>query len=170
MADRVTFTPRSAQRIADAVLKVEAGDRNNRGIMFNMPPGQEQQKVVRMCTFTAAWAIGSQQTVTFRNNTTSPNTVTAYNLFWPITENPQEATDCAIGKDGTAWYLVAVPLATATVVVGISTAAVTCITDVSISATLDTNSCAITIGKTISTENIASLDTVMITEVLVLGF
>lgn len=162
MADRVTFTPRSAQRIADAVLKVEAGDRSNRGIMFNLPPGQE--KVVRMCTFTGAWHIGSSQAVTFRNNTTPPNTVTAYNLFYPIDEAPQSAAACAIGKDGTAWYLVAVPLATAAVVIGTATA--TCVTDVTIDATLDTNTCEITVGKTITATTFVTLVTSLTAQVL----
>lgn len=104
MADRVTFTPRSAQRIADAVLKVEAGDRNNRGVMFGVPQSG-QEKVVRMCTFTGPWGIGTQSTVTFKNHTTTPNTVVATNLFWPIPDCGEEERDCAIAKDGTTWYL-----------------------------------------------------------------
>lgn len=163
MADRVNFTPRSAQRIADAVLKVEAGDRNNRGVMFGVPQSG-QEKVVRMCTFTGAWAIGSSQAVTFRNSTTTPNTVTAYNLFYPIEEAPQSAADCAIGKDGTAWYLVAVPMATTAVVIGTATA--TCVTDVTIDATLDTTSCAITVGKTITSTTFVTLVTSMTAQVL----
>lgn len=102
MADRVTFTPRSAQRIADVVLKVEAGDRNNRGVMFGSPR-TPAEKVFRVCTFTGAWAISTSKTVTFKNQTTTPNTVSASNLFWPVPEGPQR--DCAIAKEGTAWYL-----------------------------------------------------------------
>ena len=109
MADRVNFTPRSAQRIADAVLKVEAGDRNNRGVMFSSPPSSD--KVFRVCTFTGAWSIGSAKTVTFKNQTTTPNTVSASNLFWPIPDGPQR--DCAIAKDRTAWYLLVPQLYTA---------------------------------------------------------
>lgn len=102
MADRVTFTSRSAQRIADVVLKVEAGDRDNRGVTFSTPPAS-QEKQFRVCTFSGAWSIGSAKTVTFKNQTTTPNTVTANNLFWPVPDGPER--DCAIGKDGTAWYL-----------------------------------------------------------------
>jgi hypothetical protein len=41
--------------------------------------------------------------VTFKNQTTTPNTVAATNLFWPIPDGSQR--DCSIAKDGTAWYL-----------------------------------------------------------------
>jgi hypothetical protein len=41
--------------------------------------------------------------VTFKNQTTTPNTASATNLFWPIPEGPSR--DCAIAKEGTAWYL-----------------------------------------------------------------
>ena len=166
MADRVNFTPRSAQRIADAVLKVEAGDRSNRGVMFGSPGTQE--KVFRVCTFTGAWTIGSSKEVTFRNNTTPPNTVTAYNLYWPITKEPEGDTDCAIGKDGTAWYLISVPLATAAFVSGTATTA--CVTDITFSATLNTNSCEITIDKSSTMSTITVLDTSTTTSVLILGF
>lgn len=57
----------------------------------------------RVCTFTGSWPIGSSKTVTFKNQTTTPNTVSATNLFWPIPDGSQR--DCSIAKDGTAWYL-----------------------------------------------------------------
>jgi len=60
-------------------------------------------KAFRICTFTGAWSIDAQKTVTFRNVTTTPNTVSATNLFWPIPDGEERA--CAIAKDGTAWYL-----------------------------------------------------------------
>jgi len=61
-------------------------------------------KTFRICTFTGSWDIGSQKTVTFRGVTTTPNTVSATNLFYTL---PSDGTStCAIAKDGTAWYLV----------------------------------------------------------------
>ena len=60
-------------------------------------------KTFRICTFTGAWSINTAKTVTFRGVTTTPNTVSATNLFWPIPGGPQR--DCSIAKDGTAWYL-----------------------------------------------------------------
>jgi hypothetical protein len=44
--------------------------------------------------------------VTFFNQTTTPNTVAAVNLFANIA-TPSGARNCAIAKDGTAWYLIA---------------------------------------------------------------
>lgn len=60
-------------------------------------------KTFRICTFTGSWSIGSSKTVTFKNQTTTPNTVSATNLFWPIPDG--STRDCSVAKDGTAWYL-----------------------------------------------------------------
>ena len=100
--ERVTFTRPAAERIAKVVRAVEGGDRDTPGIYFGSAPGS-QQKTFRVCTFTGAWSINASKTVTFKNQTTTPNTVSASNLFWPIPEGPQR--DCAIAKEGTAWYL-----------------------------------------------------------------
>lgn len=62
------------------------------------------QKTFRICTFTGAWAINADKTVTFRGVTTTPNTVSATNLFFDLPNNG--TSTCAIAKDGTAWYLV----------------------------------------------------------------
>lgn len=101
--ERVTFTRPAAERIAKVVREVEAGDRDQAGLTFGNRVGSISAKTFRVCTFTGAWSIGSAKTVTFRNQTTTPNTVSATNLFWPIPEGPQR--DCSIAKDGTAWYL-----------------------------------------------------------------
>ncbi len=101
--ERVTFTRPAAERIAKVVRAVEGGDRDTPGIYFGSAPGAAGAKTFRVCTFTGAWAIGDTRSVTFKNQTTTPNTVSASNLFWPIPEGPQR--DCAIAKEGTAWYL-----------------------------------------------------------------
>lgn len=63
-------------------------------------------KVFRVCTFTGSWSIGSQKTVTFKYETSTPNTVVATNIF--ATVGSTSATrNCAIAKDGTAWFLIA---------------------------------------------------------------
>jgi hypothetical protein len=64
-------------------------------------------KVFRMCTFTGTWAIDTPKTLTFRNVTTTPNTVIAQNLFANIAGATATAVPCAIAKEGTAWYLIA---------------------------------------------------------------
>lgn len=101
--ERVTFTRPAAERIAKAVRQVEAGDRD--GMPWRVSPRlvSSAGRGLRICTFTGAWSIGSAKTLTFKNQTTTPNTVTANNLFWPVPDGPER--DCAIGKDGTAWYL-----------------------------------------------------------------
>jgi hypothetical protein len=63
-------------------------------------------KTFRVCTFTGSWAINAEKTVTFRGVTTTPNTVSAVNLFTEFTQTTA-TVDCAIAKDGTAWYLIA---------------------------------------------------------------
>jgi hypothetical protein len=99
----VSFTRGAADRIAKVVRTVERGDTSAEGLRFGRPAGGEGGKVFRICTFTGAWSIDATKTVTFKNQTTTPNTVSAVNLFWPVPNGDER--DCAIAKDGTAWYL-----------------------------------------------------------------
>ena len=102
--ERVTFTRPAAERIAKVVRQIEQGDRGADGLRF-LPRGGggSAPKTFRICTFTGSWSIGSDKTVTFKNQTATPNTVSATNLFWPIPDG--STRDCSIAKDGTAWYL-----------------------------------------------------------------
>lgn len=170
----VKFTHGAAQRIAKAVRVVEGGDRNQPGITFDHPSPASSVKVFRICTFTGAWSIGSAKTVTFKNQTATPNTVSATNLFFPVTNTATaDARDCAIAKDGTAWYLIDVRLATATavfasgvtqrqfvssvstqalnLVTAVATSTASVVTDVSISASLNTSNCTIAVSRTLTT-------------------
>jgi hypothetical protein len=128
-------------------------------------------KTFKICTFTGAWAKGTDKVVTFKYQTTSPNTVTVTNLFFPVTSTAASATNCAIAKDGTAWFLVAVPLATATAFFIKSTTAGTIIvrmkpgvglktigqvdivTNVAVSATLNPEDCSISVTPTLTKES-----------------
>ena len=101
--ERVTFTKPAAERIAKVVRTVEGGDRQSAGLYFGQPGAASGGKLFRVCTFTGSWEIGSSKTVTFKNQTATPNTVAAQNLFWPLPDGGQR--DCAIAKDGTAWFL-----------------------------------------------------------------
>lgn len=65
-----------------------------------------QAKVFRICTFTGAWTIDTEKTVTFRGITSTPNTVVAMNLFGSVNGTASD-NPCAIARDGTAWYLIA---------------------------------------------------------------
>lgn len=107
-AERVTFTKNASERIAKAVRKVESGNRDASGFGFGYrEAGGGGAKVFRICTFTGEWSIDALKTVTFKFATNTPNTVSAVNLFFPSL--PGLGTrDCAIAKDGSAWYLLQV--------------------------------------------------------------
>lgn len=156
----VKFSRGSAQRIAKAVRTVEGGNRDQPGITFDHPTPSNNAKVFRVATFTGSWSINATKTVTFKNQTNTPNTASVTNLFFPVTSTAAGNTDCGIAKDGTAWYLIDVPFETATAVfvgstaTGIavsSTQSTSLVTDVTLSATLNTSNCTISIGKTLVT-------------------
>lgn len=151
--ERVTFTRPAAERIAKVVRAVEGGDRDTPGIYFGSAPAS-QQKTFRVCTFTGAWSIGSSNTVSFKYQTTTPNTVSATNLFFPITNTATATCDCAIAKDGTAWFLIDVPFETVTAVFVGATASTAVMRDVTLSASLNTSACTISIGKTLVTTSV----------------
>ena len=112
--ERVSFTRPAAERIGKAVRQVEAGRRDLGPIEWG--PRGGSTKIFRVCTFTGAWAINTAKTVTFRNVTTTPNTVSATNLFCDLPSNGDLA--CAVAKAGTAWYLVQSQFTSVSVITG----------------------------------------------------
>jgi hypothetical protein len=104
----VTFSRQAAQRIAKAVRTVEGGNRNQPGIRFDHPIAGAT-KTFRMAKFTGTWTKDAQKTVTFLNQTATPNTVSAYNVFATVSATTATSVfiNCAIAKDGTAWYVIA---------------------------------------------------------------
>lgn len=106
---RVTFTRPAAERIAKVVRTVEGGNRDCGPLTFGNRGVGQVGRVFRVCTFTGAWNKLTDKTVTFRGVTTTPNTAVATNLFANITGVTVTSTskNCAIAKDGTAWYLIA---------------------------------------------------------------
>ena len=105
----VTFSRQSAQRIAKAVRTIEAGNRNQPGITFDRPMAGATTKIFRMAKFTGTWTKDAQKVVTFLNQTATPNTVSAYNVFATVSATTATSVflKCAIAKDGTAWYAIA---------------------------------------------------------------
>lgn len=99
------FTRESARRIAQVVRSSELTPAPARPLNFERVDFSKA-RVFRVATFEGDWPIGSSKVVTFKNQTTTPNTVSATNLFLPLPSNGQR--DCAIAKDGAAWYLVQV--------------------------------------------------------------
>jgi len=104
---RVDFTRGAAERIAAVVRQVESGNRDGAPLTFQKVGSEGGGKAFRVCTFTGTWAIDTPKTLTFRNVTTTPNTVIAQNLFATISGVTATAVPCAIAKEGTAWYLIA---------------------------------------------------------------
>ena len=104
----VSFSRPAAQRIAKAVRVIEAGNRSQPGLTFDHPMPGGGGKVFRVCTFTGSWSKDTAKVVTFRGVTSTPNTAVAQNIFVTITGTTATATtkNCAIAKDGTAWYLI----------------------------------------------------------------
>lgn len=125
---RVDFTRAAAERIANAVRIVETGDRDGAPLRFGRAiPADSFKKIFRVCTFTGQWAIGSDKVVTFKYQTSTPNTAQAQNLFLPLTVGDySQPRDCAIAKEGTAWYLIQTKLeiAHAATAASVTTAAI----------------------------------------------
>ncbi len=116
--DVVQFTPDAAERIGRAVLTVENQVPAGKPLVFEaLPPAAGKslafgapppaaRKVFRVCTFTGAWSKNTLKTVTFKYTTSTPNTVSSSNLFADI-GTAASARNCAIAREGTAWYLIA---------------------------------------------------------------
>ena len=106
--ERVTFTRPAAERIAKVVRAVEGGERDSPGIYFGSAPGAAAGKTFRVCTFTGAWSKNSAKVVTFKNQTSTPNTVSCQNIFISLPGSTATSSSrvCAIAKEGTAWHLI----------------------------------------------------------------
>lgn len=165
------FTRESAERIANVVRAAELTPRAGRPLAFDKVDDPPRLKVFRICTFTGSWSIGSTNTVTIG---TSPNTSTvqAFNLFFPLMSDGNRTG--AIAKEGTAWYLIDVPFTTATItqittataVAVLSTAPQNVVTDVQISAVLNTSNCVITVSKTATTSSIVAVTATAVATVI----
>lgn len=180
--ERISFTRPSAARIARVVRAVENARPGGQPLETQRQDTLAKARAFRVCTYTGAWAIGTAKTVTFKDKTATPNTVSATNLFFPITSTAAGSRDCAVAKDGTAWYLIDVRMATATAIFVTKTAEKTFVTstvsgisvagvesrqyvsatasqqvvaDVTISATLNSNNCTITVNRQLSMTSIA---------------
>ena len=166
--DAVQFTRESAERVARVVRTAELTPAAASPLTFDKRFSERVPKQVRAATFSGAWAIGSTKAVTFKYAPTA--TANVVNLSWPITLSGYVNEDCLVGKEGTSWWLVVPKLEAATavfvtqtqqqtfcsqtstqsVITSVTTSGetITSLSDVSVTASLDTSSCAITIGVT----------------------
>lgn len=155
--DAVQFTLESAERIADVVRAAELATPQGRPLTFDARFPERMPKQVRAATFSGSWPINSSKVVTFKYAPTATQTVT--NLSWPITSTAYSSENCIVGKEGTSWWLVVPVLQAATAVFITTTAAGSRVTDVTISASLDTSNCTITVGKTLVTASMTLIST-----------
>jgi len=156
--DAVQFTRESAERVARVVRQAEISPAAASPLTFDRRLSDRHPKQVRAATFSGAWPIGSVKAVTFKYAPTA--TANVVNLSWPITLSGYVNENCVVGKEGTNWWLVTPMLQTATAVIvtatqsfsfATGTATASAVSDVLISATLNTNNCGITVGKTLTT-------------------
>ena len=99
MADRVTFTKGSAERIAQVVRIVEAGNRDT-GKLPTAPRFQPGGgAAIKFWSWTATWTYANTATITF---SLSSSTATANNVFLGV--NPGDGW---VAKKGSAgWQLI----------------------------------------------------------------
>jgi hypothetical protein len=148
--ERISFTRPAAARIARVVRVVENARPGGQPLETQRQDTLAKARVFRVATYTGAWAIGSAKTVTFKNRTSTPNTVSATNLFFPVTSTAAGNRDCAVAKDGTAWFLIDVVQQTTAVIV---------LTGVSLgTAGLQFTRASITVAST-ATESVSTITT-----------
>lgn len=122
--DPTQFTRESAERIANVVRAAELSSPGAKPLSFAREDFFRNRKIFRIATFAGAWPTGVEKIVTFKYQTQTPNTASAMNLFFPVSKTAAVG-DCAIAKDGTAWFLVDVPVEEVTAVFASSTVSVT---------------------------------------------
>lgn len=116
LRDPTQFTRGSAERIADVVRAVELAPRAGRPLVFDKADDPPSRKVFRIAWFSGDWPRQTDKVVTFRYVTNTPNTALVTNIFFPIQPGPPafDPELCAIAKEGTAWFLISVPMRTET--------------------------------------------------------
>ena len=109
MDGRFVLTGGSAERIRDTIRTVESMVARSDVTALPTRFGEGAPLPLdnfRIGTFgTAAWSLGSANTVTLSNVGVTGYTVLATNVFGSLPAAGSTQT-CAIAKDGTAWYLI----------------------------------------------------------------
>ena len=105
MADRVTFTSGSAERIAKVVRIVEAGNRGTGALPIAPRFSGGGGSAIRVCTFTGSWLINNFKAVTLQGVTSTPNTVSATNQLFTIGD-ACTAQVAYITKVNSDWHLI----------------------------------------------------------------
>lgn len=103
MSQRAVFTLEAAQRIASAVRKVEAGNRDEAPLSFRRVDFVPSRPI-RMARFSGEWPINETKVLTLINKTEEPNTVLVSNLLISLPESLERS--CAIGREAGSWFLI----------------------------------------------------------------
>lgn len=103
--DAVQFTRESAERIANVVRAAELAPTTTRPLRFDPIVQGTSAQPFRLATYTGSWLIGAANTVTFANQTMTPNTVLASNYFFDLPDSGF-AEYCAIARQKDEWVLV----------------------------------------------------------------
>ena len=109
MAELTQFDLGSAARIARVVQAVEREPQRAKPLSFSPVMDAPREKVLfRVATYDGAWSTGNSKIVTFKYQTTTPNTVSVNNLTMHLPDiGLPPPYNCVIAKEGTAgWYLV----------------------------------------------------------------
>lgn len=178
--DPVQFTRESAERIANVVRAAETAPPPASPLRFEALFQDRVPKQVRAARFSGAWPIGSTKMVTFSYTPTAtanvtnlswPITNTAYanedcivgkegTNWWLVVPVLSTATAIMVTRTATALFVTQTATArfvtssaAQSVVTGVSTTkgTINFLSDVSISASLNTTDCAITVGVTKTT-------------------
>lgn len=113
--DPTQFTRDSAGRIARVVRAAELAAPAASPLNWEPVLDPRKIKLFRVAEYTAPWPIQTDNIVTFKNQTATPNTASVTNLFFELDNPTGGGGDCGIAKEGTSWYLISVPLRLATV-------------------------------------------------------
>jgi len=108
-SERYFIGPGLKDKLREVIYRVDGLATVERGVKV---PTVEQNLPIfrttfRICTFTGSWSKNSDKTVTFKFQTATPNTAQASNLFAEIETSLATSRNCAIAREGTAWYLIA---------------------------------------------------------------
>lgn len=112
MAQSFLLGPTFVDKIRSTIERVDgtalpgAGGTKRGPILEDNAPQQGSSKNFRIATFDGSWNKGTSKTVTFANSGTSA-TATAVNLFADVNSDGDSDVNCAVAKDGPAWYLIA---------------------------------------------------------------
>lgn len=109
MADSFLLSQPFVQKIRSTIERVDgtplpgAGG-TKRAALLEDPGVQGSGSKFRIATFDGSWNKGASKTVTFQNGGA---TATAVNLFADVNSDGDSDVNCAVAKDGSAWYLIA---------------------------------------------------------------